>query len=249
MGKRAKIIIIAVLVLLLSSYVWFDFFFLKSNGDKFEKELMRAGEESDVVIVFNSGGWGTVPLDRAFDINPVINETKKLIEEGNHKVSVVQYFRTEETFFAKISAFRETLFNFPDSSKAFAERIKEFREKNPEDMVVMAGLSNGAAFVDAAMAELNDGNVFAIELGAPFWKKNVRSDNILSLNNQADILANGKLGNLLWSVVKAPFVWAGSNLSGKQMSFGEAIHIDGHDYYWSSVKAELADFIEKRAGL
>lgn len=249
MGKKTKLAIIIVLTLLVSSYVWFDFFFLKINGEKFEKELMKAGEESDVVIVFNSGGWGTVPLDRAFDINPVIDETKKLIEEGNHRVSVVQYFRTDDNFFSRISALREVFFNFPDSSKVFAERIRGFREKNPEDKVVMAGLSNGAAFVSAAMAELEDENVFAIELGAPFWKKNVESDNVLSLNNQADILANGKLGELLWSVIKAPFVWASSNLSGRRISFGEAVHVDGHDYYWPSVKAELTEFIETRAGL
>ncbi|MDD4531223.1 MAG: hypothetical protein PHH21_00770 [Candidatus Pacebacteria bacterium] len=249
MGKKTKLAILIVLALIVLSYVWFDFFFLKINGEKFEKELMKAGEESDVVIVFNSGGWGTVPLDRAFDINPIIEETKKLIEESGHKVSIVQYFRTEDTFFAKISTVREVFFNFPGSSKVFAERIKEFRDSNPEDKVVMAGLSNGAAFVDAAMGELKDDNVFAIELGAPFWKKNVKNENILSLNNQADILANGKLGELLWSVVKAPFIWAGSNLSGKRMSFGEAVHIDGHDYYWPALKGELAEFIEERAGL
>lgn len=249
MGKKTKLAIVIALALIVSSYVWFDFFFLKMNGERFERELMKAGEESDVVIVFNSGGWGTVPLDKAFDINPVIDETRKLIEESDHRVSVVQYFRTEDTFFAKISAVREVFFNFPDSSKVFAERIREFREKNPEDKVIMAGLSNGAAFVDAAMSEIKDDKVFAIELGAPFWKKNVKSDNILSLNNQADILANGKLGELLWSVMKAPFVWLGSNLSGKWMSFGTAVHIDGHDYPWLAVKSELSDFIEARTGL
>ena len=249
MGKKTKLIIFVISARFISSFVWFDFFFLKVNGEKFEKELMKAGEESDVIIVFNSGGWGTVPLDRAFDINPIINETKKMIESEDYKVSIVQYFRTEETFFAKISALREVFFNFPDSSKVFSKRIKEFLENNPGDNVIMAGLSNWAAFVDAAMADLESENVFAIELGAPFWKKNVKSENILSLNNQADILANGKLGELLISLIKAPFVWAGSNLSGERMSFGTAVHLYGHDYYWPEVKSELADFIEARAGL
>jgi hypothetical protein len=110
----------------------------------------------------------------------------------------------------------------------------------------MAGLSNGAAFVDAAMADLKNENVLAIELGAPFWKKDVKSDKILSLNNQADILANGKLGELLVSLFKAPFVWASSNLSGKWMSFGTAVHLYGHDYTWPQVKAELVEFIEEK---
>jgi len=248
MKKRIRLAICLLLVLLISSFLWFNFVFLNSNGKSFEEELMRAGEESDVVIVFNSGGWGTVPFDKAFDFNPIINETKKIIEEHNYKVSVVQYYRTEETFFAKVASLREVFFNFPDSSRVFSSRIEEFLDKNPGDKVIMAGLSNGASFVDAAMSDLKEekGNVFAIELGAPFWKKNIKSENILSLNNQADILANGKLGQLLISVIKAPFIWAYSNMSGEKMSFGQAVHINGHDYYWPQVKNELTSFVEAK---
>jgi len=248
MKKRTKIIICSVLALLISSLLWFNFVFLNNNGKSFEEELSKAGEESDVIIVFNSGGWGTVPFDKAFDFSPIINETKKIIEEHDYKVSVVQYYRTEETFFAKVASLREVFFNFPDSSKVFSQRIEEFLDKNPGDKVVMAGLSNGASFVDAAMADLKEDkdSIFAIELGAPFWKKNVKSENILSLNNQADILANGKLGQLLFSVIKAPIIWAYSNLSGNHMTLGEAMHINGHDYYWPQVKSELTEFVEAK---
>jgi len=248
MKTRYKIFISLFLVFLVSSFLWFDFIFLNNNGKSFEEDLMKAGEESDVIIVFNSGGWGTVPFDQAFDFSPIINETKKIIEEHNYKVSVVQYYRTEETFFAKAASLREVLFNFPDSSKVFSKRIEEFLDKNPGDKVIMAGLSNGASFVDAAMADLKEekDNVFAIELGAPFWKKNVKSENIISFNNQADILANGKLGQLFISVIKAPFIWSYSNITGNKMSFGEAIHIDGHDYSWPQVKNDLTRFVEAK---
>jgi|WetSurMetagenome_2_1015567.scaffolds.fasta_scaffold82501_1 hypothetical protein len=248
MKKRTKIIICAVLAFLVFSFVWFNFIFLNNNGKSFEEALMKAGEESDVVIIFNSGGWGTVPFDKAFDFSPIISETEKIIEGHNYKVSIVQYYRTEESFFAKVASLREIFFNFPDSSRVFSQRVDEFLKHNPNDKVIMAGLSNGAAFVDAAMADLKQdkNNVFAIELGAPFWKKNVKSENILSLNNQADILANGKLGELLFSAIKAPFAWAYSNLSGNHISLGQAIHINGHDYSWSQVKSELTDFIEAK---
>jgi hypothetical protein len=248
MSKRVKILISLFIAIILLSFFWFDFFFLKYNGESFEKELMRAGENSDVVIVFNSGGWGTVPFDQAFDFNPIINETKRIIESKNYKVSIVQYYRTKENFFAKIASLREILFNFPDSSKVFADRIDEFLEKNPNDKIVMAGLSNGASFVDAAMDDLKDkeNSVWAIELGAPFWKKNTKSDNIIALNNQADILANGKLGQIMFSLVKTPFVWGYNNIKGNHMSMSQAMHIDGHDYYWNQVKDDLTSFVEKK---
>jgi len=247
MSKKTKILIGVFVVFTLLSFLWFDLVFLKYNGESFEKELMRAGESSDVVIVFNSGGWGTVPFDQAFDFNSIINETKQLIEGKNYKVSIVQYYRTKENFFAKIASLREILFNFPDSSKVFADRIDEFLEKNPNDKIVMAGLSNGASFVDAVMNDLKDreNNVWAIELGAPFWKNNTKSENIVSFNNQADILANGRLGQILFSLIKTPFIWGYNNIIGNHISITQAMHVDGHDYYWQQIKDDVASFVDK----
>ncbi|MFA5431289.1 MAG: hypothetical protein WC319_00180 [Candidatus Paceibacterota bacterium] len=247
MTKKAKIIIGIFLLFILLSLLWFDLIFLKYNGELFERDLMKAGENSDVVIVFNSGGWGTVPFEQAFDFNSIISEIKKLIETKNYKVSIVQYYRTQENFFAKIASLRDIIFNFPDSSKTFAGRVNRFLENNPNDKVVMTGLSNGASFVDAAMADLKDKqeNVWAIELGAPFWGKNTKSENIISFNNQKDILANGKLGQILVAIIKAPFVWLFSNASGKYISITQALHANGHDYYWQQIKDDMTSFINK----
>jgi hypothetical protein len=247
MSKKTKIIISIVVLVILLSLLWFDLVFLKYNGESFEKELMKAGETSDIVIVFNAGGWGTVPFDQAFDFNSIINETKQLIEKKNYKVSIVQYYRTKENFFAKIASLREIIFNFPDSSKVFASRINQFLENNPDDKIVMAGLSNGALFIDAAMEDLKDKkeNVWAIELGAPFWKKNTKSENIVSFNNQADILANGRLGQILLSLIKTPFVWGYNKIVGNNISMSQAMHVDGHDYYWQQIKGDVELFVER----
>jgi len=248
MKKRTKIILISIVALLLVSFFWFDLVFLKYNGEAFERELMEAGKNSDVVIVFNSGGWGTVPFEKALDFNPIVNETKQLIESKNYRVSIVQYYRTNENILAKIASLKETIFNFPDSSKVFADRINRFLKENPNDKVIMAGLSNGASFIDAAMEELKDkkDNVWAIELGAPFWKKNIKSENIISFSNQADTLANGKLGQLIFTLIKTPFVWAYNNITGNFMSLSQAMHVDGHDYDWNQVKGELTYFIQEK---
>jgi hypothetical protein len=246
MAKKTKILIGCFVAFSLLSFLWFDLVFLKHNGESFERELMRAGESSDVVIVFNSGGWGTVPFDQAFDFNSIINETKNLIEQKDYKVSIVQYYRTKENFFAKLASLKDILFNFPDSSKVFSERINKFLEENPNDKIIMAGLSNGASFVNAAMADLKDhSNVWAIELGAPFWKSNTQSDNIISYNNQSDILANGKLGQLIVSLIRSPFVWAYNNITGNYISMSKAMNIKGHDYYWQQIKDDVASFVDR----
>jgi Fe-S cluster assembly iron-binding protein IscA len=90
MRKRNKILIFCLTGLLIISSVWFYFFFLEENITSFEEKLITAGQESEVVLIFNSGGWGTTPFENAMDFNPIINEIKELIENQGFRVSIVE---------------------------------------------------------------------------------------------------------------------------------------------------------------
>ena len=246
MSKNTKIIIISLCIFLLGSIVWFDFVFLKNNADAFESQLSEAGKNSDVVIIFNSGGWGTIPFERAFDFNSVIYNTKDLIESYHYRVSIVPYYRTKENFFARIASVREIILGFPDSSKTLAQKIDYFLDGNPSKKVVLAGLSNGAAFVNATMSDIKDSNrVLAIEFGAPFSKNDLRADNILSIANSEDVLAQGDIGSLMVAGLKSPFIYTSALLQGHPISYTEAIKIKGHSYPWSEVEPSVVSFLEK----
>ncbi len=246
-GKKTKIVIISLIVFLLGSAAWFDFVFLKYNANVFEDQLMAAGRISDVVIVFNSGGWGTIPFDRAGDFNPIIYNTQALLENYHYKVSVVPYYRTKETVFARIASLKEVIFGYPDSSKALGQKIDIFLRDNPNKKIILAGLSNGAAFVNATMADFKDNSrVLAIEFGAPFSKYDIKADNILSIANNEDVLAQGDIGPLFLAVIKSPFVYAFSWIQGKPISYTEAIKIKGHSYSWLDVEPQLTSFISQR---
>ncbi len=247
MRKRDKIILCLAGLLIISS-IWFYFFFLEDNIISFKEKLMVAGQNSDVILIFNSGGWGTVSFEDAMDFNPIINEIKETIEEEGLKVSIVEYYRTKENIIGKLGSLREILRGFPSSSTSFAQTIEDFLKENPEDKVVIAGLSNGAAFADSAIEkiETNRGNVLSIELGTPFWKKKTEGYNALEINNQDDILANGQIGGLIFSALRAPFIWVSENIKGNRVSFSEAMNISGHNYYWEEHEEKITSFIKEK---
>ena len=248
MRKRNNILLFCLSGIFLISFIWFYLFFLEENIMSFEENLITASQNSDVVLVFNSGGWGTISFEKAMDFNPIINEVKELIEDHGLKVSIVEYHRTRENIIGKIGSIKEVIQGFPDSSKSFAKIIDKFLENNPGEKIIIAGLSNGAAFANSVIEKIekNKDKVLSIELGAPFWKKKTEGENILDINNQNDILANGQIGRLLFSLLRAPFVWTYENIRGNKTSLSEAMDISGHDYYWEEHREKITLFIEEK---
>ena len=115
----------------------------------------------------------------------------------------------------------------------------EFLAKNlPDKKIIIAGLSNGGAFVNETYKKISKdvkSSVYTIAAGAPFWEDSVKSENILQIdNNGKDTLAIGEVKSLLLSLIKAPF-------TGK-------FYAPGHEYYWSSpgVKSQIVSFLEKK---
>ncbi len=236
------------MVLCLSSFVWFDFVFLENNSKTFARELKEAGESGDFVIIFNSGGFGTVKPEFAYDFKPIIDSLKGEVEGMNYKVSVVPYYRTKETLVGRIGYLKEMFFAFPGESEDLANRIKDFIQENPGDKVLLAGLSNGAAFVGETMDDLRGvGNVFAIEVGAPFWSEKNNDGNILILDNKGrDSLSIGDKSQLMLSLLQSPFKWIASRMEGQKISFSEAMIAPGHQYAWQEVEEEVVSFLENK---
>jgi len=199
------------------------------------QELLDLVAESDVIIIFNSGGWGNTPLEKAEDFAPIIEGIEKSLKDFGYSSLVIPYTRTKDDFFGKITGVRDFLSSFKSSSEVLAEKV-EFLTKNfPDKKIIVAGLSAGGAFVNETMKNISEetqDSVYGIAAGTPFWHEKVESENILYLdNNGRDILAVGDIKSLVFSL----------------FSRTDQITI-GHWYSWDSpeVGSQIVTFLKNK---
>lgn len=216
------------------------------------QEALNLASDSDVVIIFNSGGWGNTPLEKAEDFAPIIEGIQATLEEWGYHSLVIPYLRTENTLSGKITGAKDFLSSFNFSSEILAKDL-EFLTKNlPDKKIILAGLSAGGALVDETMERISGGtrnSVYAITAGIPFWEETLDSENILQLNNNGgDSLAAGDIKSLIFSLIKAPFKWISSKIEGKNLPFSQAFQASGHQYFWDSpeVGSQIVSFLENK---
>ena len=201
-------------------------------------EILDSEDDDEVIIIFNSGGWGNTPLEEAEDLAPIIEGIEATLNEWGYKSVVVPYNRTKDGFFGKITGLRELFNSFKNSSKDLADRVELIAKSFPGKKIVIAGLSNGASFVNETYGEVSEevrSSVYAIAAGTPFWASPQESGDILQLsNNGKDTLVEGEIGSLLLALIKAPFVGA--------------FRATGHEYSWSSpeINSQIVTFLEDR---
>jgi hypothetical protein len=214
------------------------------------KDLMSSDFQEDVLIVFNAGGWGDTPPEEAEDLSPIIDGIIGTLSDRGYKSIVIPYERTKKGVLAKIRGFREMMGYFRVQSGEVSKNIGSFLTKNQEKKVILVGLSNGAGFVEETMKKISDNqhSVLAVEVGIPFWHKEIESDNILRINNEdQDSLTAGKVSNLLPTLFKAPAKWMLAKISGANLSFSRAFAFADHRYYWDSlwVREPIISFVKE----
>jgi len=214
------------------------------------QEILNLAKDNDVIIIFNSGGWGNTPLEKAADFTPIIEGIKKTLEDFGYNSLVIPYIRTEDTLSGKIAGARDFLSSYSSSSKILAKKVEFLTENLPDKKIILTGLSAGGALVDEAMGKIETkASVYAIEAGVPFWIKTFEAENILQLNNNGkDSLSAGEIRTLLFTLVKAPFKWIFSKMNGQNLPFSQAFYVPGHEYSWSSpeVGSQITTFLENK---
>lgn len=208
------------------------------------QEILNAAANSDVIIIFNAGGWGNTPFEEAQDFAPIIEGIQGTLNEWGYKSVVVPYTRTKDGFWGRITGLKEFFNSFKNTSEGLAEEIEFLKEKLPDKKIIIAGLSSGGTFVTETYKKISEeakGSVYTIAAGTPFWTEEVQSENILQLNNNGkDSLCMGEVKTLLLSLLKTPLRW----LSSKSQAF----YAPGHEYYWPSpeVNPQIVTFLENK---
>jgi len=247
MEKRKYFIVLIILIGL--------FFLLTPNvfpENSQIKNLSEIASQSEIVIIFNSGGWGDTPLEKAKDFAPIIQGIQQTLNNWGMKSIVIPYQRTKNGFLGRITGAKEFFLSFRDEANELANKINLFLKENPQKRVIITGLSNGGAFAEKTMEKISDkvkDRVYSIEAGVPFWKKKIYSENILRLDNFGqDPLAKGELRVLFSTLIKTPFRWLLAKVKKENLSLSQAIHIPGHDYSWQSPKLrfKIISFLEQK---
>ena len=232
------------------------------------REFLDLAAQNDVIIIFNSGGWGNTPLGEAKDFAPVIEGIQETLEEWGYNSLVIPYTRTKDDLSGKITGARDFLNSFQTSSEILAEKVNFLAENLPDKKIILAGLSAGGALVEETMAKISDYNppttsfhpslrsewapeaqVYAVAVGIPFWQKTIESENTLLLDNSGkDTLSAGEIKSLISALVKVPFKWISAKINGDSLPFSQAFQAPGHDYLWDSseVGPKIVTFLENK---
>ena len=215
------------------------------------QNLLNSAPQNDVIIIFNSGGWGNTPLAQAEDFAPIIKGIRETLTEFGLNSIVIPYERTENNFFGKITAIKEMKRSFQGQAEKLAGDINEYLRQNPGKKIIMAGLSNGGAFVDETMKKISSDvkdNVLVIEAGTPFWGKPKNFENGLVLDNGGkDALSKGEIKILISSLIKTPLRWIIAKISGENLSlFQISNQYITHEYKWNEVAPQITSFLESK---
>jgi len=215
------------------------------------QEIIKVAENSDVIIFFNSGGWGNTPFEKAEDFGPIVRQIQGTLNSWGYNSVVIPYNRTKNGFLGRIDGIKDFLSSFEFSSKTLAKEIEFLAEKLPDKKIVVAGLSAGGAFVTKTYDKISESakdSILTIAAGTPFWVKSPDSQNILQLDNAGrDSLSRGEIKTMLLSLAKSPLKWISSRISGENIPLPSITNqFVGHSYDWDTMAPEIISFLEGR---
>jgi hypothetical protein len=209
-------------------------------------------KDLDVVIVFNSGGWGWNLTNETPGWASILNGIKVQLESQGYNSEVLNYRRTGSGITGCIQEFYEAVTRYPHKAMDLALRVEFLTDHLPHLRVIVAGESTGTVISDKAMKILKDRQqVYSIQTGTPFWHKPTELDRTLLMNSNGrgvDTFSYGNIPAMIWATVKSWFgLTSPDDNPGSILSWLKA---PGHDYSWQypGVCTEVVNFLNENFG-
>lgn len=205
--------------------------------------LWAAG--SQVVIIFNSGGWGWSSVSESFGWMSIIDGIEDYLGELGYRSTSFDYRRTASSLSGCIGEISEILGLSSLKAEELAIRVEFLTSEIPELNIVLAGESNGAAICEEARRLLEDNpQVFYIETGPPFWYPATSSEQALVITDNGiypDTFSSGDFFTIIRVNLESLLGLSGNN-SGKILGY---IGAPGHAYTWEyeGVKSQISNFL------
>jgi len=152
---------------------------------------------NDVVIIFNSGGWGWNLTQQTPGWAGILDGIKSELNNLGYSSIVLNYRRTGKGVFGCVQEFFESARGYPSRAEDLAKRIEFLTENIPDVRVIITGESTGTVITDRTMVLLRDNlHVYSIQTGMPFWHKPGFSGRTLLINTNGrtvDTFSDGKV--------------------------------------------------------
>ena len=204
-------------------------------------------KDNDIVIFFNSGGWGWNLTQHTPGWSGILNGIKAELEQLDYTSTVLNYRRTSSGIIGCVGEFIETARRYPNRAVDLAKRIEFLTEHLPDLRVIVAGESTGTVISDRTMVLLRDNpRVYSIQTGMPFWHKPGFSERVLLMNTNGravDTFSYGKVRVIIWTSIRS---WL--RLSSPKTEPGSILSwlkAPGHHYTWEypGVYTEVVKFL------
>ena len=236
--------------------------FQENSGEreKFADRLLDIydrAKDKDFLLIHNPGGWGTTHIENLLQWErSIVEGVNATIEKLGYSRELIQYFRSNSGYREIMRDIREQMRFFSNKAKVMAAFLDFLIQHIDELIIIMIGVSQGAAFSNAVTQELNGcERLYDIELGMPFPYKSRRviTGRTLALDSNGlmpDSLMEWDVPVILRTYLIAPFRWVKNRLQGKNIKFSYCINVPGHDYNWDypEVQSQVEDFLTANFG-
>lgn len=206
-------------------------------------------KDRDVVVVFNSGGWGWNLTKETPGWESILEGIKSQLESLGYNLLVLNYRRTGRGLRGCMKEFTEVVKRYPSKAEDLARRVEFLTDHIPNLRIIIAGESTGTVISAKAMGILRDKTqVYSIQTGTPFWHKPTALDRTLLMNSNGrgiDTFSYGNVSAILWATFKS---WFGlSSAKDNPGSILSWLKAPGHHYSWQypGVSSEVVNFLER----
>ena len=208
----------------------------------------EALKNMDVLILFNSGGYGWTALNKASGYATIVNAIEDELVTRHCRVLVLNYQRAYPSLRGYVSEILNAGAKSVSKPRELAVRLSFLFRYLPNLRIIMTAESNGTVMSNQVMKMLPDEErVFSIEFGPPFWYDNYVSERVLNMRSNGVVPDSFSYGH--W---RRAFKANWDALRGKsQEAPGNVlfyIGAPGHDYNWQNyplIRENVRAFLNK----